>query len=69
MKGKFLKKSTVILFLNKLDIFTRKIGQGNTIKQHFPKYSGVCQPGVIFPSSSSSSLSPLSLPLPSALSS
>lgn len=40
MKGKFLKKSTVILFLNKLDIFTRKIGQGNTIKQHFPKYSG-----------------------------
>lgn len=41
MKGKHLQKSTVILFLNKLDLFKEKLEQGSEIKRHFPEYKGV----------------------------
>ncbi len=41
MKGKHLQKSTVILFLNKLDLFKEKLEQGSEIKRHFPEYKGI----------------------------
>lgn len=40
MGSKYLQNSTVILFLNKLDLFENKLAAGKSIKQHFPNYQG-----------------------------
>jgi len=39
--SKYFEKSGLVLFLNKIDLFTEKVSSGRTrIREHFPDYTG-----------------------------